>query len=41
MPGTLCIICKNEIKVMAFKGTLVCSDQCRKILIETTTKENN
>lgn len=35
MPGQACIICKGKIETMAFKGTLVCSDKCRKRLVET------
>lgn len=35
MPGQVCIMCKGKIQIMAFKGTTVCSDRCRKRLVET------
>lgn len=28
----LCVVCEKKIEVMAFKGTDVCSEQCRKFL---------
>lgn len=38
MPGKLCIICRTKIQTMAFRGTLVCSDRCRKELVEGQEK---
>ena len=38
MPNDVCMNCKGEITVMAFKGTIVCSTKCRKELIESQEK---
>lgn len=35
MPDQMCIMCKGKIQIMAFKGTIVCSDKCRKRLVES------
>lgn len=35
MPAGICIMCKGAIETMAFKGTIVCSDGCRKALVES------